>query len=62
MATKDPEFTTAKGQKAVKVYLCQPCAAVLRGKAAAAGGVLEYVDLSWLCAECREKSVKGPPS
>jgi rubredoxin len=62
MATKDPEFTIAKGQKAVKVYLCQPCAAVLRGKAAAAGGVLEYVDLSWLCPDCREKSVKGPPS
>jgi hypothetical protein len=62
MATRDPEFTTAKGQKAVKVYLCQSCAAILRGKAAAAGGVLKSVDLRWLCAECRTKSVKGPPS
>jgi len=58
MATRDPEYADIRGRKAIKVYLCQPCAAVLRGKKAAAGGVLDYVDLSWLCADCREKSVK----
>jgi len=55
---KPPEPVSVDGKPALKVYICLPCAKVLQGRKAAMGGVLEYVDLAWLCPACRANSTR----
>lgn len=54
MKPKPPEVVNVGGRPGLKVYLCQPCAAKLRELARKAGGILETIDVSVLCAECRK--------
>lgn len=42
-----------------RLFLCQSCKGVLRGKAEADGGRLRTVDLQWLCPYCLARAMES---
>jgi hypothetical protein len=54
----DPEIVNVDGKTGIKVYLCAPCAGVLRAKQAA-GHPMGSIDLRWLCGACRCSARRG---